>query len=289
MINNWFALMDSLKNSHSEIANLIGEARIAFIDIPMYFNVGDLLIYFGTEAFIKEYNLNVIYRTGMNVDLKKLKDVDVILFQGGGNFGDLYPHHQQLREKITLKFPNKKIICLPQTLHFNNEEELERSAKIFKKHSDFHLYVRDQESLTIGYQFTDNIKLIPDMAHSLHPLIDINECDINRESYRILHMVRSDKEANSNNANNMLSKRSFDWANIISPSMYLMGRSIIILDKLRYSNSMKFWDKIASDMVFKSINYFMSHNEVYSDRLHGIILAALLGKKIRCFDNNYKK
>ncbi|WP_173676649.1 polysaccharide pyruvyl transferase family protein, partial [Escherichia coli] len=83
----------------------------------MYSNVGDLLIYFGTEAFIKEYNLNVIYRAGMNVDLKKLKDVDVILFQGGGNFGGLYSHHQQLREKITLKLPNKKIICLPQTLH----------------------------------------------------------------------------------------------------------------------------------------------------------------------------
>ncbi|MGU0161982.1 polysaccharide pyruvyl transferase family protein [Escherichia coli] len=59
-----------------------------------------------------------------------------MFFQGGGNFGGLYSHHQQLQEN-NIKTCNKKIICLPQTLHFYNEEELERFAKIFKKHSIF--------------------------------------------------------------------------------------------------------------------------------------------------------
>ncbi|HCD1256107.1 TPA: polysaccharide pyruvyl transferase family protein [Citrobacter amalonaticus] len=289
MNNNWLSLMQSLKNKHSHLATLIGSRKVAFIDIPMYFNVGDILIYFGTENFFKEYNINVIYRAGQNINNRKIKDVDVIVLQGGGNFGDLYPHHQKLREYILKTFMDKTIICLPQTLHFSGAEQQAKSAKIFKAHSDFHLFVRDDASLDIGKEFTEKVSLMPDMAHSLHPLIDIQETDLNSSISRILNMKRVDDEKNNKAIERDINKIGFDWNNIISPSMYIIGRSVIKLNKLGFKKSITYWNKISEDMFFKSVNYFMAHDTVYSDRLHGIILATLLGKKIKLYDNSYGK
>lgn len=169
--NDWQILMDSLKSQHKKIAELIGDQKVAYIDMPLYFNVGDLLIYKGTERFIEEYNVNVVYRAGYKYNSKKVESADVILLQGGGNFGDLYGKHQSLREDIVKKFPGKKIICLPQSIHYENSDNLSKSLEIFRKHSDFHFCVRDHESIKLAKKFTDKVYLMPDMAHSLHPLI----------------------------------------------------------------------------------------------------------------------
>jgi pyruvyl transferase EpsO len=111
--DNWLSCMESLKECHAEIAQLLTGKSVAFIDIPTYFNVGDLLIYKGTEAFFEQFNVNISYRCGTaGIDYNQLEKVDVILMQGGGNFGDLYQVHQKLRESIISKFIGKKIICL---------------------------------------------------------------------------------------------------------------------------------------------------------------------------------
>lgn len=291
---SWLHVMNSLKDMHSKIYELIGDKNVAFLDVPVYFNVGDLLIYKGTEQFFKNYGITVTYRGDCNnLNYKSIEEADVILFQGGGNFGDLYDVHQVMREDIVSRYPNKRIICLPQTIYFESELNKKKSEGIFKKHNDFHFMVRDERSLEIAKKFTDKAFLICDMAHSLHPLVDVSEITNFDNNFKIINMVRVDIEKNKNI--NRINKRSFDWCKIINLQDVLYYN---IYSKVAFFHSysakinmknMKFWEKCSDELVFRSINYFYIHDEVHTDRLHGLILASLLGKRVKLYDNSYGK
>ncbi|MDI5788788.1 hypothetical protein PO124_11350 [Bacillus licheniformis] len=41
---------------------------------------------------------------------------------GGGNFGDLYPHFQQFRERVVEHYPDNRIVILPQSIYYEHEE-----------------------------------------------------------------------------------------------------------------------------------------------------------------------
>ena len=48
-----------------------------------------------------------------------------ILLSGGGNFGDLYESHQEIREDVIANFPANRIIQLPQSISFHAGEALQ--------------------------------------------------------------------------------------------------------------------------------------------------------------------
>ncbi|MCR9337781.1 polysaccharide pyruvyl transferase family protein, partial [Vibrio alginolyticus] len=256
--NAWLDTMCELKDLHKGIADLIIGKSIAYIDIPIHFNVGDLLIYKGTEQFFQDHDINVVYRSDCHyVDHDKLAKADVIVFHGGGNFGDIYPLHQRFRENIISKYPEKRIICLPQTIKFKNLDAKKGSSSVFKQHNDFHMFVRDERSYEEAKLFSDNVKMMPDMAHSLHPLIDKTE--ISNRTEKLLNLVRKDIEANSAAR---INKRGFDWDDIISVNDILIGKSCNIIRKLSFISSkandlyIKLWERASNDIIFRSVNYF---------------------------------
>ena len=126
-----------LKNKLAPIADLIQDKNdVFYLDYPLHLNVGDLLIYHGTEQFFTDHNIRVtLKRSEFDVDIEELKQKitpnTTILLHGGGNFGDLYPQHQNLRETIIRMFPNNRVIVLPQTLFYKSQETLEKSAALF--------------------------------------------------------------------------------------------------------------------------------------------------------------
>lgn len=287
----WLATMQTLSDMHKDIAVLLSGKRIAYIDIPLHYNVGDLLIYLGTESFFNKNNLNVVYRSEVKkTSLSALKNVDAIVFHGGGNFGDLYTIHQELREKILSKFSDKLIVCLPQTIHFDSEERLTTSAAICAKHPNFHLFVRDVKSIKLAKHFTDKVKLMPDMAHSMHPLVDVTEVGAtNATPQKILSLVRRDIESVSNATDRNIHKRNFDWDDLITLNEIAILWVYKILRKVKPELAIKLWHKSTKDIVFKSFHFFLQHDVVYTDRLHGLILASLLGKPTLIYDNSYGK
>lgn len=289
--HKWLSTMQSLSHMHDEIAILLAGKKIAYIDIPVHFNVGDLLIYLGTEAFFQKNDLNVVYRSEVHkTTLSSLNNVDAIVFHGGGNFGDLYKIHQALREKIVSKFKDKLIVCLPQTIYFSSEIQLEVSAEIFSKHPHFYFYVRDQKSLELANLFTKNAKLMPDMAHSLHPLVDVSEVGpTNATPQKILSLVRRDIESARKATGRNIQKRGFDWDDLITVNEIALWRLYQVLRIFRPKQGIKLWHKNTKDIVFKSCQFFNLHDVVHTDRLHGLILASLLGKSIVMYDNSYGK
>ncbi|MCG6202895.1 polysaccharide pyruvyl transferase family protein [Psychromonas antarctica] len=283
--------MDSLKNEHKKLAELINNRKVTYLDIPVHFNVGDILIYKGTEAFFDTYDIDVIYRCAHeNIEYKKIENSEVILLHGGGNFGDLYSLHQNLREDIIRKFKHKTIICLPQTIHFEDSANLAKSAALFKEHQDFHFCVRDILSVELAKEFTENVLFMPDMAHHLHPLIDKTESGIsNVFPPKILNLVRVDAEKQPNTRS--IVKKGFDWKNLISREDEFAFNVYLKMNKVPWFSSrvIKLWGYQTENIVFRSINYFNAFTVVHTDRLHGFILAALLGKEICLYDNSYGK
>jgi pyruvyl transferase EpsO len=282
--------LTQLKKMHSKIAELIKNDSVSYIDIPLHYNIGDQLIYLGTEQFIKENNINIIHRAfHSNICKRKIKKSDTILFHGGGNIGDLYPTHQKLREDIISKYKNKKIVLLPQSIYFKNKKNENSCREIFINHPNLHIYVRDKKSFEIAKSFSKNVMLMPDMAHSLHPLIDIKEICNYGDSRKILNLRRRDNENTEINA--LISKKTFDWDDIISPRELLTLKLFSLLQRtpiVKYKLN-TYWKKNSSYLFFKSVQFFNNFDEVHTDRLHGFILSLLLGKNIVIHDNIYGK
>ncbi|MGS0695185.1 polysaccharide pyruvyl transferase family protein [Shewanella sp. 0m-4] len=288
---SWKHNLDQLKEQHSEIAKLLVGKKVAYIDIPLHYNVGDTLIYLGTEQFIDDHEINIIHRSFQkNINHKKLKQADVIMLHGGGNFGDLYLKHQKLRESIVKQYPDKQIVLLPQTIYFKSKAAQDTSANIFSSHPDITMLVRDQRSYEIAKLFSNKVILMPDMAHSLHPLVDVREV-INEDTQvkRVLNLKRKDIESCGNDAEFI--KKEFDWINILTLSDHFIlkyFKKLQSIPVLKYKLA-KNW-KIQSDaLLFSSSNYFLQHELVHTDRLHGLILSVLLGRQVVMSDNSYGK
>ncbi|MGR5452159.1 polysaccharide pyruvyl transferase family protein [Vibrio sp. PNB22_3_1] len=283
--------MKRLKEQHSTIANIIGRKKVAFLDCPVYFNFGDLLIWHGTEKFFKDYNINVSYRSEATyINQKEIDKCDVIVFQGGGNFGDLYPRVQAMRENVVKNNRNKKIICLPQTIHFSSEGSLNRSSEIFKNHPDFIFFIRDESSKILAMRFTDKVSMMPDMAHSLHPLVEPYEAGYDANCTKILVQKRDDGEV-GNMIVNGLSKRPFDWNDLVTIEDKVVRKLFNMVSKLGVNQNklISLWAIKSRELELRAISVFEHKNHIVTDRLHGMILSALLGKSCKVFDNSYGK
>ena len=172
-----------------------GEAY-ALLDFPHHTNVGDSAIWLGELALCRALGARSLrytcdYHTYSRAELATRVGRGTILLSGGGNFGDLYPHHQKLREEVLQSFPHNRIIQLPQTLHFRSGETLERAARICDAHADFTLLVRDQASLaTAKRTFRSRVALCPDMGFWLESVPRPA-----RDPRGIVFLKRRDREA----------------------------------------------------------------------------------------------
>src|ERR1700722_5314242 len=125
--------MESIKAKLAVITKVIPRrSSIIYVDFPVYENIGDLLIMKGTEQFFMDYQIIVRKRYSMaSFRFTERIPLDwIIVCQGGGNFGDLYPHFQSFRERITATFPNHRIVILPQTIHFKSEFKQAESLQL---------------------------------------------------------------------------------------------------------------------------------------------------------------
>jgi exopolysaccharide biosynthesis protein PssK len=148
----------------------------ALIDFPNHTNVGDSAIWLGELALLRALGARYLrytcdYQTYSRRELAAQVGRGTILLSGGGNFGDLYPQHQDLREEVLQAFPRNRIVQLPQSLHFRSREALEQAARVCDAHPDFTLLARDQASLALAQRtFRSRVTLCPDLAFCLESL-----------------------------------------------------------------------------------------------------------------------
>jgi pyruvyl transferase EpsO len=282
---------NELKGHHTIISELIGQKSFCYLDIPVHDNVGDLLIMLGTLEFFKVNNLTPAKIASVHNFSNTAVDEGVVLLHGGGNLGDLYPLHQNFRDRIITKNINKRIIVLPQTIYFSSNEEYKKCCEIWSLHPDLHVFVRDKKSFEYAKGMTCNVYLVPDMAHNLQVfenkslLPRINKLGIARQD---VEAVKSEKFDSCDYIT--------DWSSELSGSkgmvkLMVYMHKIVALTRLdflvRFTSYI--WILYSKRLVKKIIDLYSRSDEIYTNRLHGHILAVLMKKKHSVLDNSYGK
>lgn len=164
--------------------------RVALLDFPAYSNVGDSAIWLGQLALLRAAGARVVYAASRMAyrprALERAVGRDgVVLISGGGNLGDLWPPHQQFRERVLDEHPGCRIIQLPQSIHFDHATGLNRAQAVFAGHRGFVLMVRDHRSLAMAEDLVgDRARLCPDMSFGLGPLPRTGEPDVDLAVHR---------------------------------------------------------------------------------------------------------
>lgn len=296
--------MQELKDALSVIDSIIAPGSpLVYFEYPTYLNVGDLLIMHGSEAFFADRGHQLLARYSDKYcarHLQHLPAVDakaIIVLQGGGNFGDLYSVHQRLREAIVRRYPANRIVLFPQTAFFSSEEACAASAAVFSQHQDVHLLARDSRSLELFRRFSPHVALCPDMAHMLWGLYPTRPASAAGGAEQTFYLMRADKEllalapelalAVSNPrdwreicslADRVMSKRGVHYAEALNS---LSGRPLIAVAD--------WWLAYSARMISRINAELLHYDTVVTSRMHGHILACLLGMKTRLIDNSYGK
>jgi len=150
-------------------------ARCVLVDVPTKANWGDSAIWQGELAACSELGVDLADEVELllydRARTRRAARDGVLLLNGGGNLGDLYPERQQFRETVLQEFQDLRIVQLPASIYFERQENLERARRAFGAHPDFTLIVRDRESLDFARRYFDcTVRLMPDMAFALGPL-----------------------------------------------------------------------------------------------------------------------
>lgn len=295
--------MNSLKYKLMSLLEIIPQGEhIIFADYPVYFNIGDLLIFQGSENFFRDNNIIIDDRFSLKeksqLSKKTVGDRTIVL-QGGGNFGDLYPWHQSFREQIVRQFPDNKIVLLPQTIHFSDNAKAKESAAIFRSHKNLHICVRDEQSYKFAVDFlSDKIYLLPDMAHWLYESSPFKPAKPGAKK-GTLWLIRGDKEQPqaSNVSELPINTGDFqgDWNDLQKFSAPFLEQwsskfhRVAGMTPVRVLRPWKMYLPMVRSIIEANVDFFSKYERVVTSRLHGHILGALLDKEIVLIDNSYGK
>ena len=294
MNNNYHLLISKRLN------NIINNNYI-LLDLPYYGNVGDVLIWQSTLDLLKNIKYKCLYSASIETYKKpKIDKKIIIIFMGGGNFGDLWERHQLFRYKVMNDFPNNPLLQLPQSVWFENNDKLQYDINIFAKHKgSITICTRDEKSFNIIKENYQNVNtlLLPDLALCFNA---IKYCIKHKikiiKGEGALLLKRNDKEAIP--INPIETNNAEDWPTLNQESIdnqIKLNKWLNILEKLhlgRFRQTIINWyyRKIVKDrIIIQAILFLLPYKTIYSTRLHGGILAYLLHKETYLVDNSYHK
>jgi pyruvyl transferase EpsO len=301
------AMMHGLKQRLAGITSVLPPARpIVYLDYPVHENVGDLLIHQGVDAFLEDHGYTVLGRfsmhdfsrlgrTGAPVLKRSIRDLDAIVrrgctivLQGGGNIGDIWPQFQAFRELMIARYRETPIVVLPQTVHFRDAAQRRRSARAFAAHRRLFIFVRDRESLAFVREACADGALMPDMAHQLwgRPAFAANDA-----AAGTLVVRRRDRESRNTGS---AAAAHFDWHDLNRGPSRLVMRALrkwqTIDNPLRHLvPNERLWRIYRDRLVSRAVARFEPYAVIDTDRLHGMILGALLSKEVRYSEGSYGK
>lgn len=277
------------KNICTTLENIIREALTPLItgdyillDLPYYANTGDILIWRGTEDFLKDMPGKCLGRHSKETfDFRTLPQDCTILLQGGGNFGDIWREHQEFRLEVMRLYPDNNIIVLPQTIHYDSDEIFAEDVRKMNQHRHLTICARDNHSaeLLSGKGFTGNLLTLPDMAFCIDR--EVLQADMAEATLPKLLLLREDKEQKE-----ATKLTVSDWPQIKE----LSAETWHYLKKHKNSEADSFFiDEFFPKQIKAGVEFASSFKEVCSTRLHVSILRLLLGLPVKMIDNSYGK
>ncbi|MFT4055016.1 MAG: polysaccharide pyruvyl transferase family protein [Novosphingobium sp.] len=283
---------------NSRIINILNEIilpysgpNFALLDFPNHANVGDSAIWLGELALLKKLGGAapgyVCAFDNFDEDiLRAAVPQGTVFLHGGGNFGDIWNHHQVFRENVITRLRDRRIVQLPQSIHYEDPARIAQTARIIAAHPDFTLLVRDYASLELARRHFDcSVELCPDSAFAM------GERRGAAPSIDVLAMLRTDKERTE--AGNLPDHITVeDW----------LINDTAAVRRAKVGGVMRAWRSLspasmrasayeaaARHRVERGFRQLERGRAIITDRLHVHILSLLMGRPHAVLDNHYGK
>ena len=255
------------------------------LDTPIHGNVGDHAIVQTQKQIFADMGVRVVEIPMPELMLREKAFARVIpkkkpiFVPGGGFLGSLWTAEENEFRRILQGFPEHSITVFPQTVTFELDTEdgrkyFEEAKEIYSSHKNLTLYVRDTATLDFMKEHMPKVdcKLVPDTVTVYKPKSESS----NRQG--ILLCFRDDKEKNI----------SDDCAGKILEIVKnrFPGENIVTTDTV---NPDPVFPSEREMMVNRKISEFASSKLVVTDRLHGMIMAAITSTPCIAFNNSNGK
>lgn len=257
------------------------------IGVPEYSNIGDNAIFLAEKAYLQKCGI-ASKRIECITEHEFMKDAAIIrqwigthsllCGLGGGNMGNQYHTEEKVRRMMLQLFPKNPIIIFPQTIHYAGETKAadeRKSIEYYNNKKNVTLIAREEESQRImGELYPDTtILLVPDIVLS-SSMDDYEVLPKAREG--VLFCTRNDKEKSVDN------------------SVWRELKELVISNGYTYRDTDMYSEcAITKDnrkkCVKTKMEEFCAAELVLTDRLHGMIFAALTGTPCIVFSNNNHK
>lgn len=273
------------------IAQQLGGSKSwALTDFPNYANIGDSAIWVGQYKTLKSI-------TGREADFVATNDQAVfdpadyaalegpLFFVGGGNFGDLYPRHQNYKLQVLRSMKGRRVVQLSQSVHFKDLENILETARAIKEHGNFCFFARDRETYAfVSEHFDCDVELVPDGAFGMGALRTTKVPTLETLQFR-----REDIESVSGGM-----PGSVDWPRESRLDLHLVRWRATALALLsgkfdRMSRRRAVFSALSQWRLKRGVDLLSSANTIVCDRLHVHILATLLGIPHTFLDNSTGK
>ena len=253
------------------------------IGSPNYTNLGDSAIFLAQKHFIENCGCEAKEITSKEYyDFRKriqwmIKTTNPIFGMGGGNMGNQWPAEEIIRKDLIHDFPQNKIVVFPQTVHFigNVDSVTRESELLYNSHLDLTIVAREKKSFDLMKEHYTNatILLTPDIVLS-SSMEEFGVVPAERSG--VLFVTRSDPEkAVPDTTWEILERVAIENGRVISKTD--MYSSISVTKENR------------AELVRKKMQEFCGAELVITDRLHGMVFAALTGTPCIVFSNyNHK-
>lgn len=256
---------------------------IFLLATPCHGNLGDHAIVNAEYELLEDLGFSSQLIEITNNEYKKYKSIirqqvidnDVILVDGGGNLGTLWPWEDDKISEIIETYHKNKVIVFPQTCYYSDDEKgkarLENNRKVYASNKKALITLRDKKSYNFFQdQFPEaNSVYVPDIV------LFSNFC---KQTSRngVMLCFRKDKEKVVSDGvvqaiKELLKENSLSWSET----------DTVIPKRVVYSNRGRELNKKLAEFSRASL--------VITDRLHGMIFAAITGTPCIAVDNISKK
>ena len=274
-----------IENSNLNLNNSIGKIllyanlykdkkKIYYLNTPSYGNLGDQAIALASIDILKEifcdYEILDFYTGDWSIAkdlmIKMINTDDIIFLPGGGNLGNLYLECEEIiRREMVQLFPDNKIISMPQSITFTDDEEgreqLNISKDVYNANVNLTIMVRGETSYNVSKKYFQNVNTIlaPDAVFYWGEKYHQQFKNIERKD--VLFVMRNDKEK-------IMDDTIIEQMKFKCQELGMCYSNIEMNNAIDY---IPFYSR--EERVEIVLKQFASSKLVITDRLHGMIFS----------------
>lgn len=252
---------------------------------PTHTNIGDSAIIVAEKEFLKKCGYRRIVEVttreyeAEREEIKRAlpRNADIYL-PGGGNMGSLWPMEEEWRMHIIedlLRF-NRHILIFPQTIYYEDTPEAitlkKKTVELYNSKKNLTITAREK----ISYEFMKNLYTNLKVLYSPDIVLSMKQQVFSKKRYGILVCFRNDKERIISEVEERLLINNLREKSYHVDTIDTMSDEQITKENREY-------------IVRKKLGQIAAARLIITDRLHGMVFAAITGTPCLVLGNNHHK